>query len=800
MDMRTESKRYALDLKPIAKSEAMVTGKQYRFTILTDCLVRMEYQEDGLFVDEPTQTVICRDFPVPEYRVIDKEDSLEIVTEKLHLYYDKKSFTKEGLNIQLKEGFHVYGSTWNYGDEIHDLKGTARTLDGVDGAVELESGLLSRDGFTVLDDSDIAFITEDQWVAAKDRKSIDLYFFGYGHDYLGCLKDFYKLSGSTPLLPRFTLGNWWSRFYRYTEESYLQLMDKFEKKNIPFSTAVIDIDWHYVDIPRKYGSGWTGYTWNRELFPDPKRFMDKLHDKGMHVTLNVHPADGVRAHEDAYLPMAKELGIDYENEDKIPFDSTNKAFMDAYFKYLHHPNEADGVDFWWIDWQQGSKSGIAGIDTLWMLNHLHYLDSGRDGKMPLTFSRYAGIGSHRYPIGFSGDTYTTWDSLDFQPYFTANASNAGYSWWSHDIGGHQQGIRDDEMAVRWLQFGVFSPIMRLHSTNNEFYGKEPWTFNPVAEQVMTNFLQLRHKMIPYLHTMNYRTHLYGIPLMQPMYYQHDTEEAYNVPNQYYYGSEMIVCPITKPMDKRLQLAEFDAWLPEGKYIDFFTGQVYTGGRKMTLYRNLENIPVLVRAGGIIPMAEDYKDCHMHNPKELNVYIANGADGSFDLYEDSCDEWKKDEEPVITHFTFKAGKNAKINITTEGKTEGVIPEGRVYEIHVKGICKPTGVEVTSGDSMGYTWQYEDAKKECVIRFSAGKDYHFTIQIHTDSEMMTGPDKVEAVYNLLHRAQIEYNLKVAVYEEVRREQNPARLFGKLQQMRLEETLMGAVVERMLGDCNE
>ena len=791
-----KNNKYMLNMKPIAKKEAMVVGGKYRFTVLTDCLIRMEYQEDGLFVDEPTQTVICRDFPVVNYRVVDKEDSLEIVTEKMHLYYDKKAFTSEGLRIQLQQAFHVYGSIWNYGDTVEDLKGTARTLDNADGAVELESGILSRNGFTVLDDSEKAFVTEDLWIEAKNRRSIDLYFFGYGHDYLGCLRDFYHLCGETPLLPRFAMGNWWSRYYQYTEESYLELMNKFKEKEIPFSTAVIDMDWHLTNIPAKYGSGWTGYTWNPEFFPNPKRFMDKLHEMGMHITLNVHPADGVRAHEDAYLEMAKELGIDYENEDKIPFEATDRKFMEAYFKYLHHPNEEDGVDFWWLDWQQGNKSGIAGIDTLWLLNHLHFLDSGRDGKTPLTFSRYAGVGSHRYPIGFSGDTVTTWESLDFQPYFTATASNVGYSWWSHDIGGHQRGIRDDELAVRWMQFGVFSPIMRLHSTSNEFYGKEPWNFNMEAEKIMTSFLQLRHKLIPYLYSMNYKTHLEGIPLVQPMYYQHDTPEAYEVPNQYYFGSEMIVCPITKPADRRTLLAEFDAWLPEGDYFDFFTGQHYKGGRRIKLYRNLTSMPVMVPAGGIIPLAKDYKECHMKNPEELEVYVYNGADGSFDLYEDAGDEGM-DAAPVITHFAFKSGKTAELSIRVEGEAKGVIPENRSYDIYIKGISKPEKIVVSSDEMIEYAEHYDEEKKEYRIHFCGKKERNIVIQIQTQSEEIAGLNKERAIYHLLHRAQIEYDLKASLFDVISTEKDKVRLFGRLQQMNLETALAGAVTEQIVAN---
>lgn len=794
--MDNQSKKYVVDMKPVAPKEAMITGDKYRFTILTDCLIRMEYQQDGLFMDEPTQTVVCRDFPVVEYRVIEKEDSLEIVTDKLHLYYDKKPFSRQGLNIQLKQAFHVYGSTWSYGDKIDDLKGTARTLDNANGAIELESGVLSRNGFTVLDDSKAAVITEDQWIAAKNIESIDMYFFGYGHDYLRCLKDFYRLCGETPLLPRYTLGNWWSRYYRYTEESYLELMNKFRAKEIPLSTAVIDMDWHLVNIPAKYGSGWTGYTWNKELFPDPKRFMDKLHDMGMHVTLNVHPADGVRAHEEAYLEMAKELGIDYENEDKIPFEATSREFMNAYFKYLHHPNEEDGVDFWWLDWQQGDKSGIPGVDTLWMLNHLHYLDSGRDGKKPLTFSRYAGPGSHRYPIGFSGDSFSTWESLDFQPYFTATASNIGYSWWSHDIGGHQGGRRDDELTVRWIQLGVFSPIMRLHSTCNEFYGKEPWNYNIQAENIMTSFLQLRHKLIPYLYSMNYRTHLEGMPLVQPMYYHHDREEAYCVPNQFYFGKDMIVCPITKPIDSRMLLAEFEAWLPEGDYFDFFTGQLYKGNRRMTLYRNLETMPVLVKAGGIIPMAKDYKECHIHNPKELQVYVYNGADGAFDMYEDSCTD-EMNETPVVTHFTYKAGKTAKLSIAIEGDATGIIPEDRVYNIHIKGIGAPEKITFISDDSVEHTQSYDEENKEIILNFRGGCKKEFAIEVVTENEQPVGQDRNKMLYKMLHRAQIEYDIKAKVFTLLSEERCDVRLLGKLQQMNLESTLLGALTEQIIAN---
>lgn len=795
---RTKQRLYS---RPIAQEKAIICGKKYRFTVLTDCLIRMEYQEDGLFTDEPTQTVICREFPLSAFEVIESEEKLEIITEELHLYYDKKPFSSEGLFIGLKKGYTVGDSVWNYGDSIQDLGGTARTLDNADGKVELEAGLMSRGGYTVWDDAKSALLTEDGWAAPRSREAVDIYFFGYGHDYQRCLKDFYHLSGETPLLPKYVLGNWWSRFYPYSEKTYLELMEKFREKEIPISVSVIDMDWHLTNVPRRYGSGWTGYTWNRELFPDPERFLQKLHEMGKRVTLNLHPADGVRAFEDAYLPMAKALSVDYEQEEKIPFDVMDRKYMEAYFKYLHHPYEEMGVDFWWIDWQQGSQSRAKGIDPLWMLNHLHFMDSGRDGKLPLTFSRYAGLGSHRYPIGFSGDSVSSWKSLEFQPYFTATASNVGYTWWSHDIGGHQKGKRDDELIVRWIQFGVFSPIMRLHSTANEFYGKEPWNYNPVAEKVITAFMQLRHKLIPYLHTMNYRTHLQGIPLVQPMYYRHDVQAAYDVPNQYYFG-DMMVCPVTRPADRETLLAETDIWIPEGTWYDFFTGQVYQGNQKLTLYRDMDTIPVLVPAGTIIPMAGDYDRCCQENPHKLEVVVFNGADGSFELYEDDCSE-TVGMKPVITAFSYLAGETGNFSMQIAEDKQGVIPADRTYDIRIRGMAPEAleNIEVHYAKGKGelrLETSYNDALKEAVISVAGEDIRQFVLCIKQSSNLIVLPDKIEEIRTILHRAQMEYDTKEQIFRIIREESEIVRIVAQLHELKLKNELFGAILERLASGC--
>lgn len=381
---------YLLNTHGASAKDAIVEGQNYRISVLTPSLIRMEYSESGVFEDHPTQTVLNRNFPVPEFQADEGKEELIIRTEALELYYDKKRFTGKGLWVKLK-GAQVHGKVWHYGDEPGDLKGTARTLDEADGEIPLGSGVLSREGYAVIDDSASMILTEDGWVSPRPCENIDIYFFGYGHRYLECLKDFYDLCGKTPLLPRYALGNWWSRYHSYTESEYKELVQRFEAEHIPFSVAVVDMDWHLVEeVDPKYGSGWTGYTWNRKLFPDPEEFMAWLHAHGMKVTLNVHPADGIRAYEEAYERIATAMGMDPREEKAVEFDPADPKFMEVYLKELHHPMEEEGVDFWWLDWQQGTATKIPGLDPLWMLNHYHFLDSGWRGRRRMTFFQICG--------------------------------------------------------------------------------------------------------------------------------------------------------------------------------------------------------------------------------------------------------------------------------------------------------------------------------------------------------------------------------------------------------------------------
>ncbi len=703
---------FKLSLDPVAAPEAMVIVPQARFTVLTPRMIRMEYTPSEKFEDRASQTFWFRKQPVPKFEVKRTDDTVEIITKYLHLQYtiQDQGFTQETLSVTLRES----GVTWHYDDPApQNLGGTYRTLDGANGPVALEPGLMSRDGWAVVDDSESLVFNDESWLepratAENAQTEMDIYFFGYGHDYEGCLREYSTVSGSFPMIPRWILGNWWSRYWAYTQDELQGLMQSFKEHEVPFSVCIVDMDWHITDTGTK-SSGWTGYTWNRDLFPNPEGFMTWLHKQGLKTALNLHPASGVYPHEAAYPEMAEALGVEDEDQ-PVAFDIAEPKFAKAYFEILHHPMEAQGVDFWWIDWQQGTQSKIKGLDPLWWLNHLHFYDIGRDGdKRRFIFSRWGGLGNHRYPIGFSGDTVVSWDSLAFQPYFTATAANVGYGWWSHDIGGHMGGVDDSELYTRWIQFGVFSPVMRIHSTKTPYLERRPWKHDIGAFHIIRDALQLRHALIPYLYTMAWRNAQEHLPPVAPMYHKHPEEEsAYWCPDQYYFGSELVVAPFTKPRDPDTRLSRQVVWLPEGTWFHFLNGNEYTGDRWHSLYGDLDEIPVFARAGAIVPLGPQVGWGGIQNPDTLIVHIFPGADNEFTLYEDDGETAAyRSGAYALTHLaqTWQTNSQHFSIGAIEGDSQQ-IPEQRTYTLVFHNVIQPEKVDVYVNETiLSPEWQYD-----------------------------------------------------------------------------------------------
>jgi alpha-glucosidase (family GH31 glycosyl hydrolase) len=749
---------------PVAEPTAVIQRHNARFTLLTSRLIRLEYAPDGRFEDRPSQTFWYRRQPAPVYNLIEQEGWLTVETDYLQLRYElERPFSPDSLQIKLKQT----GRLWRYGDvDKENLGGTTRTLDMVSGDTRLESGLLSRAGWALVDDSASLVFNAASWIEPRRAQPgyQDLYFFGYGRDYKQCLIDYTKIAGAVPLLPRYVLGNWWSRYWAYSQAELMSLMRDFRAHEIPLAVCIVDMDWHR--------EGWTGYSWNYDLFPEPDAFIEWLHEQGLRTALNLHPADGVGPHEDAYPAMAERMGQDPATKQPIPFQLADPHFARAYFELLHHPLEEMGVDFWWLDWQQGHDSGLAGLDPLYWLNHLHFYDLGRDGrkrlgrKRPFIFSRWGGLSGHRYPIGFSGDTYADWPSFAFQPYFTATAANVNFGWWSHDIGGHQRGVSDPELYTRWLQFGVFSPIMRLHSTKSPFQERRPWGYDANVFQAAQAALQLRHALIPYLYTLSWQNAQTGVPPFRPLYHDYpDQEEAYHCPQAYTLGDQLIAAPFTSPADPDTNLSRQVVWLPPGDWYNFFSGEYFPGNSWHAVYGRLTDIPVFARAGAIVPLGPRAGWGGVDNPDELHLHLFSGADGEFVLYEDDgVNLAYQDGRYAQTRFSQQARENGlTVAIEPARGDLSIIPSRRQYHLTIYGVREPEDVSpLLNGQPWPIITQYNPQKERLVLApLTLASTDSFSIEIrHSDGLAARRDRTAETVSDMLWAFKLEIDAKAAI----------------------------------------
>jgi len=750
----------AQEQNPLADSTAIVTNGDARFTVLTSRLLRLEWAAGGRFEDNASLVFLNRRLPVPRFVVEHENDWMIIRTDSLMLRYKEQSgrFTEQNLSITRGHGIYATPTVWHPGlKDSTNLRGTIRTLDGVKGATELETGLLSRTGWTVVDDSERPLFDNGEWPWVMPRaqgECQDLYFFGYGQDYRGLLADFVKLAGRIPMPPRFAFGTWWSRYWAYTDEEFKDLVREFRLHNVPLDVLVVDMDWHLTfdmrwdkKVTDQAGQrlGWTGYTWDRNYFPDPDGFLKWCEGQGLRTTLNLHPASGIQPHEQQYPAMAKAMGIDPATRTYVPFDIVDRKFADNYLHYVIHPLEDQGIDFWWLDWQQWGTTTIAGVTPTWWLNYVFFTDMERRGKKrPLLFHRWGGLGNHRYQIGFSGDALSVWESLAFQPYFTATAANVGFGYWSHDIGGHMPGVVSPELYTRWIQFGVFSPMLRTHTTKNPDAERRIWAYPDAYFTVMRDAFRLRYALIPYLYTQARRTYDTGISLCHPLYYDYpQSEEAYTYTGQYAFGDEMIVAPVVTPVDTVDHLAKQNIWIPPGEWIEWQTGAQLKGPQEYSRSYTIEEVPVFVRAGAIIPMQPEMMHTGEKPVDPLILTVFPGKEGMMRVYEDQGNSvaYQKGEgawTPVSMQRDTGGGIRVMIG-RKEGSYPGMLAD-RSYELRFVNTMPPASVEVDGrsldrrwGDS-GAGWSYDGGNATVVVRtarIAAGDDLEVTLKPATGS---------------------------------------------------------------------
>ena len=721
---------------PKADAKAVVTSGNARFTVLTPQLIRMEWSADGQFEDRATLTFVNRETPVPEFKVRESKSKLTITTPALTLTYLKNGKFSDK---NLKAVFTLNGRevVWTPGMENpQNLLGTTRTLDGADGSKlkePMEQGILSRAGWSLIDDSQRHVLTPDgsewkEWVEARpegDRQ--DLYLFAYGHDYKQALADYALVAGRAPMPPKYTLGYWWSRYWQYSDNEFVDLVNKLKSMDVPIDVLIVDMDWHETWGLRKsnspkdeYGQriGWTGYTWQKELFPSPANFLKWTENEELKVALNLHPASGIQPYEAVYNDFTKEYGWS-EKGKSVPFKIDERKWADAYFKTVLEPMERNGVDFWWLDWQQWKESKYTpGLSNTFWLNHTFFNHAERQnpGLRPFIYHRWGGLGSHRYPLAFSGDTYATWPMLAYLPYFTATASNVNYGWWGHDIGGHMfhktQKATDPELYTRWLQYGVFTPIFKTHSTKDPRIERCIWCF-PDHMFLMRDAIRLRYTLAPYIYNAARENYDTGVGMCRPMYYDYpESDKAYETPEQFMFGNDILATTITQPVDSITGLAPRTIWFPEGAWFDCATGSMYEGGRTEELHYTLAENPHYAKAGSIIPMNPATVKNLQQPCDTLVLTFIPGGDGQLRHYEDDgMSQQYKTNYAVTTVSKKQEGNTVRVRISPrEGSFAGA-SDNRSYELRFPAVFPPKSVKV-NGKELAYSrfpkageWTYD-----------------------------------------------------------------------------------------------
>ena len=682
-------KQFEVDYnKATCNNKVVVQGQLFRISVLTERVVRLEYSPYGQFVDNPTQLILRRNLGLADFSIKQDSNTLEIVTKYFALYYQKEQpFTggmsaTKNLKITLLSRDKDRSKDWYFGHpEARNLKGNMISTDIPTNANQAR-GLYSLDGFVSIDDSKSKLIMEDGTLGEPPVEHIDTYVIMYDRDFKQALADYFKLTGSPSLIPRYALGNWWSRNTDYNEQSVYDLIRNFERKRIPLSIMLFDNDWHYRNVGDKVGLK-SGFSFNAKLFKDPKAMIDQFHNRGIRVGLCINPEEGIHPHEFFYKQAC--LYLEKKDSTIIQFDPLNPKLLDILLKMFLHPLEAFGVDFFWNDYKD-----VSDINKLWSLNHYLYLDSKRDvAKRGMLLSRNGLIAPHRYGVLYGGSSEISWQSLRKMPFNYLNAANVGVSWWSHDVGGNHGGIEDGELYVRYLQLSTFSPILRFHGARGPYYKKEPWLWDAQTENIAADYLRLRHRLIPYLYTEAYNYTKSGIPLIQPFYYNYMwvyDDELYK--NQYYFGSQLLVCPILDKADKMMNRTVHKFYIPDGVWYDFITGKKFPGNKKYVSFYKVDDYPVFAHAGSIIPLSNrsDYNNTGI--PTDLEIQIFPGVSNTYTLYEDDgVTALYKEGYFLKTSIDYNYLQNNYTVIirSIDGKS-GIVPDKRNYKMVFRNTKK------------------------------------------------------------------------------------------------------------------
>ncbi len=394
----------------------------------------------------------------------------------------------------------------------------------------------------------------------------------------------------------------------------------------------------------------------------------------------------------------------------IRFNLADRAQARAFMDILHNPLIDQGIDFWWIDGGSGSCR-MEGLNSQMWSNKVFYdFTQAHTGTRTFVFSRYGGWGDHRVPGYFTGDTHSEWGVLAYEVPFTARGGNVLVPYMTHDIGGFLGKKLDFDLYARWLEFGVFSPILRLHSAHenpDEGNLRLPWIYGQKGIDLARELFRLRYRLIPYIYTYCRVAHDEALSLVRPLYLEHpDLAAAYDHPDEYYFGKEFLVAPIVTDTNER------GVYLPPGSWVDYFSGKKHSGGQTIRVECPVNRIPVFVRSGSIVPQRTDVAWTDERPMDTVIVDVYGPEAGSFRLYEDDGSSLDYlSGKSAWTPMTFSGGERDGYRFTigpAEGTFSGQV-QSRSEVVRLHGLRKPSSVALSigSGSPTSPRWTWDES---------------------------------------------------------------------------------------------
>ncbi len=555
-------------------------------------------------------------------------------------------------------------------------------------------GVLSRSGYFFLNDSLSPLMDADDFPVERNRPGYqDWYFFAYGSDYRAALRDFILLSGRPSLPTRNTFGLMFCRWPAPDEKEARQIVEEFHAHGVPLAALIIDMEWHK--------EGWGHWEWDPQFYADPAGFFRWCHKQGLEVALNDHPLD-VRAddmHFNAYLAQAgtanrvRRAKYNGREVDMIDVNICDKREAAAFLEVCHKHIVDIGLDFWWND---GCRGKINGAVNQLVCNKLCFEEVQKGDRRGMLLARYGGLGSHRYGVFFTGDTLSCWEVLQTQCEFNIRAGHIGMAYVSHDIGGFFMHcgapLLDPALYLRWLQFGVFSPVFRFHSAPGSG-SRKPWDYGERISKIALRWLRVRNSLIPYIYTAAREHWDTGVPLVRGVFFDRPGDEAAYRYDEYMFGPSILAAPVLSAQHYR------QVYLPEGDWYLFETAERITGGRELTIHMGLEGIPVYVKEGAVL-VRQDPDTAPGKGPVErLLLDIYPGEAGAACLYEDdgcsrgfergdycrTCFEVRQDSDSmtltanVVAGKPFIATREVEVLLSSRTKPAAAQFEGRTVAV-------------------------------------------------------------------------------------------------------------------------